>query len=164
MQKINLTRISPIRSLRGMLAATTPAPNTHSPKTRTKPLNWRGVSEGMAAATAAVRNGKFEQAELILEDVLEFAPAELRAWRLLARIQRRLGKIDAGILSATRALQLQTLNQSYEPAASITLARLLFEQKEYGEALKMLDNLMAHSPDNHELSLLREQWHNQRSA
>jgi len=141
-----------------MLAASTSAPNTHSPKSMPKPVNWRGVSEGMAAAFAAARNGKLETAEIILRDVLEFAPAEMRAWKLLARIQRKLGHIDAGIASAIRALQLQELNKRHEPAASITLARLFFEQGEHDEALQMLDRLLQQKPDDAVLIELKEMW------
>ena len=140
-----------------MLAASTSAPNTRLSKSTPKPVNWRGVSEGMAAAVAAARNGKLETAEVILRDVLEFAPAELRAWKLLARTQRKLGHIDAGIASATRALQLQALNKLHEPAASITLARLFFEQGDHAEALQMLDRLITLDPDNGVLLQLKKQ-------
>jgi len=141
-----------------MLAASTSAPNTHSFKSMPKPVNWRGVSEGMAAAIAAARNDKLETAEIILRDVLEFAPAEMRAWKLLARIQRKRGDIDAGIASATRALQLQALSKFHEPAVSVTLARLFFEQGEHDEALQMLDQLLARDPDNTVLKELKIQW------
>jgi len=129
-----------------------------------RPVNWRGVSEGMAAAFAAARNGKLETAEIILKDILEFAPAEMRAWKLLARIQRKRGHIDAGIASAMRALQLQALNKMHEPADSITIARLFFEQGEHNEALQMLDRLIARDPANSMLIQLNKQWHMETSA
>ncbi|MDX8406386.1 MAG: tetratricopeptide repeat protein [Mariprofundus sp.] len=141
-----------------MLAASASTPNTHSANSIPKPVNWRGVSEGMSAALAAARKGKLETAEVILLDVLEFAPAETRAWKLLARIQRNMGHIEAGIASATRALQLQALNKLHEPAASLTLARLFHVQGEHREALQMLDRLIEKDPDNSELKALKEKW------
>jgi len=118
----------------------------------------------MSAAAAAARNGKLDTAEIILKDVLEFAPAETQAWKLLARIQRKLGNIETGIASATRALQLQALYKAHEPASSITLARLFFEQGEHQEALHMLDDLLTKNPDNKMLITLKSQWSLEQTA
>jgi len=141
-----------------MLPASNSAPNSHSNQVTPKPVNWRGVTEGMSAAVAAARNGKLDVAEIILNDVLEFAPAEISAWKLLARIQRKRGQIDAGIASARRALQLQALKKQYTPAASITLARLIYEQGEHHEAMQMLNQLLKLCPDSSTLLQLKQEW------
>lgn len=127
-------------------------------------MTWRGVSEGMAAAIAAVRNGKLTTAEVILVDLVAFAPAETRAWKLLARVQRELGHFDAGLISARRALHLQSMQQQQEPPASLTLARLFFEQGEHNEAKAMLARLIDRNPHNQELLQLRDKWQTETTA
>jgi len=143
-----------------MLAASDSAPNTQPQSAMPVPVpgNWRGVSGGMAAAKKAIREGNPEQAELTLTELLEFAPAEIRAWKLLARIQRQLGHIEEGIASATRALQLQNNTFTDEPPASITLASLLWQQGECHEAMRMLDILIEKQPDDTELNALKLRW------
>jgi len=140
-----------------MLAASDSAPNTelHRPPL---PGNWRGVTDGMAAARNAVQQGNAEQAERILIELLEFAPVEIKAWKLLAKVQRLLGHVEEGITSATRALQLQNNPLTNEPPASITLAKLLWEQHEYHEARLMLALLMDEQPENDTLLALHQQW------
>jgi len=91
-------------------------------------------------------------------ELLEFAPVEVRAWKLLARVQRQLGHIEEGIASATRALQLQNNALTDEPVASVTLARLLWQQSEYHEAMRMLDLLIEKRPDDTELTELKSHW------
>jgi len=143
-----------------MLAASDSAPNTHPlrPISTPVPGNWRGVTDGMTAAKNAIRQNNLEQAEQILLELLEFAPVEIKAWKLLAKVQRHLDHIDEGIKSATRALQLQNNPLSDEPPASITLAKLLWEQHEYHEAKSMLALLVKMQPDNSELNTLLQQW------
>jgi len=143
-----------------MLAASDSAPNTQPQPAMPVPVpgNWHGVSDGMATAMKAIREGNLEQAECTLMELLEFAPVEIRAWKLLARIQRQLGHIEKGITSATRALQLQNNTLSDEPLASVTLARLLWQQSEYHEAMRMLDLLIEKKPDDTELTTLRLHW------
>jgi len=140
-----------------MLAASDSAPNTQPQPAMAVPVpgNWHGVSDGMATAMKAIRKGDLEQAEFTLTELLEFAPVEIRAWKLLARIQRQLGRIEEGIASATRALQLQDNALTDEPLASVTLVRLLWQQSEYHEALRMLDLLIEKRPDDTELTALK---------
>jgi len=143
-----------------MLSASEPAPNIepHQQISMPRPGNWRGVSDGMQSAREAVRQQRYEQAEQILLELLEFAPVEIKAWKLLARVQRQLGHIEAGIKSATRALELQNNPLPEEPPASITLARLLWEQQEYEAAREMLAELIAQQPENESLRALQLQW------
>ncbi|MDQ6982600.1 MAG: hypothetical protein Q9M08_06315 [Mariprofundus sp.] len=112
----------------------------------------------MTTARKAIREGNLEQAEFSLTELLEFAPVEIKAWKLLARIQRQLGHIEEGIASATRALQLQNNAPTDEPLASVTLARLLWQQSEYHEAMRMLELLIEKRPDDTELSTLKLHW------
>ncbi len=143
-----------------MLAASDSAPNTQPQAAMPVPVpgNWHGVSDGMARAMEAIREGNLEQAEFTLTELLEFAPVEVRAWKLLARVQRQLGHIEEGIASATRALQLQNNTLTDEPVASVTLARLLWQQSEYHEAMRMLDLLIEKRPDDTELTELKSHW------
>jgi len=143
-----------------MLSASEPAPNIEPQHAISVPTpgNWRGVSDGMHSAREAVRQLQFEQAEQILLEMLEFAPVEIKAWKLLARVQRQLGQIEAGIRSATRALQLQNNPLTDEPPASITLARLLWEQQEYSAARAMLRELINQDPENKTLQQFQQQW------
>jgi len=141
-----------------MLAASDSAPNMQQHITIPTPGNWRGVNDGMASAREAIKQGNLEQAECTLTELLEFAPVEIKAWKLLAKVQRQLGHIEKGISSATRALQLQNNPLPNEPPASVTVARLLWEQSEYREARQMLTMLIDAQPDNIILAELKQQW------
>ncbi len=146
-----------------MLAASDSAPNMQQHITIPTPGNWRGVNDGMASAREAIQQGKLEHAERTLTELLEFAPVEIKAWKLLAKVQRQLGHIEAGISSATRALQLQNNPLPNEPPASVTVARLLWEQSEYREARQMLTMLINAQPDNIALTELQQQWNMERT-
>lgn len=141
-----------------MLAASDTAPNMQQHITIPRPGNWRGVSDGMASAREAIKQCNMEQAECTLTELLEFAPVEIKAWKLLAKVQRQLGHIEEGITSATRALQLQNNPLPAEPPASLTVAQLLWKQHEYQEARQMLAILIDAQPDNIMLSELQQQW------
>jgi len=143
-----------------MLAASASTPNITqaSRYSRTTSGNWHGVAEGMDSAKNAIRQGDLAQAEVILIELLEFAPVEIQAWKLLAKTQRYLGHIDAGISSAKRALQLQNADIEALPLASITIARLLWEQHEYEDAKAMIALLIEQQPDNAEWLELQYQW------
>jgi len=143
-----------------MLAASGSAPNTlqKHPTPAPTPGNWHGVTGGMDAARDAIASGQLEKAEQILIELLEFAPSETRGWKLLARTQRELGNIEAGISSAKRALQLQNAQKNYATPASATLAKLHWQQGEREEAVSMVSQLLAINPKNPDLSLLLQQW------
>ncbi len=143
-----------------MLAASASTPNTiHASNSHTATsTGWHGVAEGMDSAKRAIRNGDLAQAELILTELLNFAPVEIRAWKLLAKTQRHLGHIEEGINSAHRALQLQNTNIEDVPLASVTIARLLWQQHEYDYARQMIASLLEQQSDNEELLELQQQW------
>ena len=143
-----------------MLAASGSVPNSQTPAATPRPTIWHGVSEGLAKAKEAIESNELQQAEWILQEVVEFAPAETRAWKLLARTQRALGRYREGIASAKRALTLQARSSSHEAPASITLAKLLWQQQECEQAREMLTILMQRQPENMELAELHRQWNN----
>jgi len=150
-----------MHSVSRMLAASSSAPNSQqqiAATTTPRPANWRGVSAGMLDATQAVACGRLEQAEHLLLELLEFAPAETRAWKLLAKTQRELGHIEDGISSAKRALGLQNAPPKRGKPASLTIARLLWQQGEHGEARDMLELLLSSQPENKQLQNLQQLW------
>ncbi len=124
-----------------------------------KPANWRGVAACMREAKAAYAAEDFAGAEKLLLELIEFAPNETRAWKLLAHTQKRLGKIRDAIASAERALELQRAAQTRaEMPASLTLARLLWQQGDNEAARAMLAVLLLRDPDNEGLKRLRREW------
>jgi len=153
-----LTRQISVRSVGHMLAASGSVPNSQTPAAPPRPTIWHGVTEGMARAKEAIEAGELERAEQILLELIEFAPAETNAWKLLARTQREMGYYREGIASAKRALALQDRSNAHEPPASITLARLLWQQQEQKQARDMLATLMRRQPENSELAELHRQW------
>lgn len=113
----------------------------------------------MQNARSQATQGDYASAINTLHEILLFAPAEVAAWKLLARLQRKLGHIDAGIVSAKRALQLQNAQPGDRCAPiSLTLAKLLWKQGEKADALEMLALLSAQEPDNAELQAIHELW------
>jgi len=141
-----------------MLAASGSAPNTLQKSPSPTPVNWHGVTGGMIAAKEAISTGKLEKAEQILIEILEFAPSETKGWKLLARTQRQLGHIEAGLVSAKRALQLQNVEKHAPSPVSMTLAKLHWQQGEREEAVGMLAQLLAKKPQDQLLIGLRQQW------
>jgi len=137
-----------------MLTATEPTPNHAVPR----PANWCGVAESLRRARWAIAKGELAHAERLLKELLEFAPRELRGWKMLARLQRDLGKIEEGIASAERALFLQEQTRQATPVASLRLARLYWEQGERQLALEMLDELLDRRAQDAALLALKRQW------
>jgi len=155
-----------MRSVSRMLAASGSAPNSQqhpAMASAPQPENWCGVTAGMAAAKKAIESGQLEQAEQYLSELLEFAPSETSAWKLLAKTQRELGHIEAGINSAKRALQLQNMPENHKAPASLTIAQLLWQQGECNQARNMLELLASEQPDNENIQNLRQQWDNEAS-
>jgi len=147
-------------SVSRMLTASASTPNTRQRESRPAPTpgNWHGVAGGMQAARDAVTNNQFQLAEQILNELIMFAPSETSAWQLLARVQRKTGNIEAGIESATRALRLQNVGEKPQGAASLTLARLLWQQGEKVHAIAMIEQLSLRQPEDASLSQLKNDW------
>lgn len=155
-----------MRSVSRMLSVSSSAPNSQQqpPLASTpRPANWHGVTEGMAAAKKAIRSGQLEQAEQLLSELLEFAPAETSAWKLLAKTQRKLKHIEAGIKSAKRALELQNIPRNHGAPASLTIAQLLWQQGEHKQARDMLKLIESDQPENEQIPNLWQQWDNEAS-
>jgi len=147
-----------------MLAATSSAPNSQLRPTP-KPANWRGVTDCLRQARDAYQNQAYAESEQLLLELIEFAPSETRAWKLLANTQKAQGKIQQALASARRALDLQNAaNQSDEMPASATLARLLWEQGEHDAARAMLGLLIMRQPENSELEELKNIWNREVEA
>lgn len=148
-------------SVSRMLTASSSAPNSQqhlSVAATPRPENWRGVSTGMTEAKKAVISGQLELGEQLLLELLEFAPAETQAWKLLAKIQRKLGHIETGIISAKRALELQNIPENHGDPTSLTIARLLWQQGECTQARSMLELLLSAQPENQQMLDLHQQW------
>ena len=160
MASAELTRQISVRSVGHMLAASGSVPNSQTPASPPRPTIWHGVTEGMVKAKEAFASEDWALAERILLELVEFAPAETNAWKLLARTQRELRRYREGIASAKRALALQERLSDHEPPVSVTLAKLLWEQHEQEQARDMLATLMQRQPENMELAELHRQWNN----
>ncbi|HXH73167.1 MAG TPA: tetratricopeptide repeat protein [Mariprofundaceae bacterium] len=146
-----------------MLAASSSAPN--SPRPTPKPTNWRGVTAGLAEAKRLFLAGDLDQAEAHLREVLEFAPAEAKAWAWLGKVL-----LDKGLegeaeecLSRARQLLAKQNSATDKPAASATLARLLWQQGDRKTARSMLAVLLMQRPDDAELHELKAKWESEAS-
>jgi len=148
-----------------MLAASSSAPN--SPRSTPKPSNWRGVAEGLAAAKRVFASRELDTAEEILREVLEFAPAETKAWAWLGKVLLDKGdeaEAEACFERARQLLKKKSAPTTAKPAASATLARLLWQQGDRDTARSMLALLLIQRPDDAELHRLKERWTNEDEA
>ncbi len=110
---------------------------SHSPP---KPDAWHGVQAGLARCKAAYQSGDYLQAEALLLDIVAFAPEEARAWAWLGQVWKKLGNSEADrAFSRARSLLEQRRTRH---AASLPLARLLWQQGDQAEALNMLQRLV----------------------
>jgi len=142
-----------------MLAASSSAPN--SPRSTPKPSNWRGVAEGLVAAKRAFTSHELDTAEEILREVLEFAPAETKAWAWLGKVLLDKGdetEAEACFERARQLLKKKNAPAAAKPAASATLARLLWQQGDHDTARSMLAVLLIQRPDDAELHKLKASW------
>ena len=152
------------RSLRGMLAASGSAPN--SPRLIPTPVTWRGVSAGLREARQAYQAGKLEMAELSLREVLEFAPAEAKAWAWLGKVLQARGVSEeaAQCLGHARKLLARKRSNPVKPLISIKLAKLLWQQGSRKSACEMVKTLLDDRPDDAELNALIEHWSQEETA
>lgn len=141
-----------------MLAASSSAPN--SPRSTPKPSNWRGVANGLAEAKRAFLSGDLEQAETILREVLEFAPSEAKAWAWLGKVLQEKSLSSEAETCFSQARQLLTRHRKTQdkPAASATLARMLWQQGDRAAARNMLALLLMQKPEDPELCKLKSEW------
>ncbi len=129
-----------------MLTASTPAP---------KPQQWRGVQEGLEQAKVYLRQKQPQQACRALEEILEFAPSEARAWHLLGRIKKALGQHQEALQCLQRANTLYPKKISdTEPKPqlpdSLRTAKILHRQGDEDDAIQMIKRLLANSDPEQE--------------
>lgn len=125
-----------------------------------KPDNWHGVAEGLNRARRHVGEGLFQQAIDTLKEILEFAPSEPQAWRLLGDILGQHGhtqKAEACHKKAERFEKHAAANETTTPASE-RLAKLLWSQGETEAARAMLAILLMKRPDDEKLLALRQSW------
>lgn len=140
-----------------MLAASLPVP---------KPANWQGVAEGLAEAQRQLCSGKYGKAQNILQDVLEFAPVEARAWHLLGRALQSDGQHEEALRCFSTAASLygsNTPGQTGHPS-SLRLARMLWDQGDRLGACTMLDGQLQKNPDDPHLNELQAEWEQELQA
>jgi Flp pilus assembly protein TadD len=142
-----------------MLTASTPPPNTPDRSAPT-PGNWRGVAEGLAAAKHAFQSGRHDDAELILRETLEFAPAEAKAWAWLGKVLQVQERHDEARSCLDKAAHLlnNASAEGKQPPASLQLARILWSQGECEAARAMLAVLMIKHPGDMRLHELKRTW------
>jgi len=133
---------------------------TDTPRSAPKPNNWRGVSEGLNRARQHADDARYQEAIDTLKEILEFAPSEPKAWRLLGEILGIHGhatKAEACHRKAEKFEQHATSSNDSTPASE-RLARLLWTQGESDAARAMLAVLLLRNPENEKLLALREAW------
>jgi len=142
-----------------MLAASTASPNP-SVKTAPKPENWSGVAQGFIAAKKAFQTHSLQEAENILLEVLEFAPAEPKAWAWLGHILQSQGQQEKAEKHFQKAKSLIARNRQQQPeeAVSLPLARILWQQGELQSARSMLAGLLSAKPADETLLQLSVAW------
>jgi len=155
----HLTHSSIARRLARMLAASTASPNP-SVKTAPKPANWSGVAQGFISAKKAFQTHALQEAESILLEILEFAPAEPKAWAWLGHILQSQGKQKKAKKHFQKAKSLITQNRKPQPeeASSLPLARILWQQGEFQSARSMLAGLLITKPEDEILLQLSIAW------
>jgi len=146
-----------------MLTASAASPNIplgENSRPAPKPENWHGVAEGLNRARKHVSDGSFQPAIDTLKEILEFAPSEPQAWRLLGDILGRHGhaqQAEACHKKAERFEQHAAVDTQTTPASE-RLAKLLWKQGETDAARAMLAILLLRKPEDEKLLALRESW------
>jgi len=142
-----------------MLTASTASPNP-SVKTAPKPENWSGVAQGFIAAKKAFQTRSLQEAESILLELLEFAPAEPKAWAWLGHILQSQGqeKKAGQHFQKAKSLIAKKHKQQPEEASSLPLARILWQQGELQSARSMLAGLLSAKPEDEVLLQLSAAW------
>jgi len=110
------------------------------------PTNWPGVRKGLENAAHDFYRKDYHQARAELQKILEFAPMESRAWQLLGRVMQAMGEHEQALKAFRNAIDLygsEEIDQSQQPATSLTLAKLLWRQGDRDLARSMLDRMIA---------------------
>jgi len=130
--------------------------NTRSAPT---PGNWHGVAEGLNKAHQHLCDGHFQDAVNTLKEILEFAPSEPKAWKLLGEILEKHGYTNKAEACHKKATALEaSLDIDAPMPASERLAKLLWAQGEADAARGMLALLMLRDPESETLIAIRNSW------
>ena len=146
-----------------MLTASASAPNIQlgdNVRPSPTPDNWHGVAEGLNRAREHAGEGLYQKAIDTLKAVLEFAPSEPQAWRLLGEILGQHGhteKAEVCQKKAERFEQHAAIDNNMTPASE-RLAKLLWSQGEHEAARSMLAILLMRKPEDEKLLALRDAW------
>jgi len=117
------------------------------------------VQSGLDTAREQIRAGDLEAARLTLQEVLEFAPCEGRAWHLLGRLHQAAGAHVDALNCFSKAERMYGGSSGAGSAiASVPLAKLLWEQGDREAALAMLGLLTFRHGDDPEVRALRRAW------
>lgn len=161
-----MTTLHSNRSVAHMLAAD---PDTPKPKptvykesrSMPTPVTWKGMREGLYACKLLYHQGELEQAESVLQELLELSPSEAKIWAWLGKIQEKSGNINTSQQSYKKACLIvqQQRATSFDKPASLQLARLLWKQGAGSDACAMLDELLlGQNSDHAEIQALQQQW------
>ncbi|MDX8389738.1 MAG: hypothetical protein R8M38_04520 [Mariprofundaceae bacterium] len=125
-----------------------------------KPENWQGVGAGLASASQAFQRCEYQQAIDALHSVLEFSPAEGRAWHLLGKAHQHIGDHKAALNSFKQAKShyVQLEQEEMMPLKSLQIAKALWNQGCQQEAQSMVQDLLAECPDDQRLHALSNTW------
>ncbi len=122
------------------------------------------MAEGLAHANEALQRGNSDEAEVILHEVLEFAPNEARAWHSMGKLRQQQGKHQEALDCFEKASRLYEhgAENSNKPQGKLPisrkLAKLLWQQGEKDAALAMLAVLMIRHPDDEALQAMKDSW------
>lgn len=147
-----------------MLPASNDGPKPEStpakPSAAPTPQNWKGVRHGLSHAEQYLQAQQFQQAEMLIREVLEFAPSEARAWDMLATLHQMQGDADKASHCRQKAEKLRKweTDSFRRPPASLQLAKLLWKQGDRETARAMLAVLLLRRPGDTRLQTLRDSW------
>jgi len=118
--------------------------HTAKPPPRTQPVQ-RGPRELIAAAGAALRHGRAEQAVRALDLASTRAVDNAAALGLWGTALSDLGALDAAEAALTRAL---TLDAKSAPDAALILGRILLRQARFDQAIVLLEDQCKRTSDH----------------
>ena len=82
-----------------------------------------------------------------------------QGWEMLAHLHQMRGSEDEAAQARDKAERLRaSTGTAKRPAASVQLAKLLWQQGEHDTARAMLAILMLRRPEDERLNVLREAW------
>ena len=106
-------------------------------------------------AQLLLASNELDQALTDTKEIMELAPDDARAHALMAAVQYRLGNHAGAQEEIARALSIDPANNE----AMLVRARVLMAEKQYPQALALLDESITANPDNISLYLMKIQAH-----